>query len=274
MVKSALTLTALLFSSAVYAAPGSMDKVNTAKGEMLLEVTANGTASAKIIKVSASCEMKASAESKNAAMALLEKQQSDLTSALRDAGLSSAKLDFTAPAILSTEATAAMDAAVAADAAMAVASKSSKGPKNTMPKQEEPIPSISAYTRRVGLSTSSATEMRAIGSMIEQFGCTQDNRSFRNPLIELENPEGAKASAAKTAITSAKLQADNYAATLNMKVVRLLRVSEVGAIKELLGPGFEDFLREIKNDRGRQNPAINEMPVSATISVDFVLGPK
>jgi hypothetical protein len=73
MVKSALALSALLLSNAALAAPESLNKVDTSKSEMLLEVMANGTSSAKIIKVSTTCDMKVSAQGKSKAMALLKK---------------------------------------------------------------------------------------------------------------------------------------------------------------------------------------------------------
>jgi hypothetical protein len=75
-------------------------------------------------------------------------------------------------------------------------------------------------------------------------------------------------------VASVQTQAENYAAALNLKVIRLLRVSEVSAIREFLGSESEALLREMRNDRDRQNSVTNEMPVSASISADFVLGPK
>jgi hypothetical protein len=276
MVKTALALTAFLLSGAALAAPESINKVDTSKSEMLLEVIANGSSSAKIIKVSTTCDMKATAQGKSEAMALLKKQQDGLSKALSDAGLISAKLDFTSAATFSEESYAAAAAASAVDAAMAAATEASDvgAAATANVPAAEVAKSFVTYTRRVGISTGLATEMQEVRGIITEYSCDEDYRALRNTAIETEKPDLAKASAAKIAITSAKTQAENYASALNLKVVRLLRVSEVGAIREFFGPEVETVLREMRSDRDRQSFVTNELTVSVTISADFVLGPK
>ncbi len=269
MVKSVLALSVLLFSSAAIAAPESLNKVDTKNGEILLEVTAIGASSAKIIKVSTTCDMKVTAQSKSEAMAMLNKQQDDLANALRNAGLASAKLDFSAPEILTTDLYS--PAAAAAGAAAAAAMEATDA--GTVSTDDAAKPFVT-YTRRVGISTSLATEMQVVRGLLPQYVCEEDYRAVRNTIIELANPEAAKTAASKLAVASAQKQAENYAAALNLRVVRLLRISEVSAIREFLGSESEALLREMRNDRDRQNSVTNELPVSASISADFVLGPK
>jgi hypothetical protein len=193
-----------------------------------------------------------------------------LSKAIGDTGLSSAKLDFTDPEILMTDMYAPAATAVAAAMEVAVVGAEAVSTASTV---EDAKPFIT-YTRRVGISTRLATEMQVVRSLLPQYGCEEDYRAIRNTVIDLANPEAAKAAAARIAVASVQTQAENYAAALNLKVIRLLRVSEVSAIREFLGSESEALLREMRNDRDRQNSVTNEMPVSASISADFVLGPK
>jgi hypothetical protein len=282
MVRFAIALGAVLLSGAALAAPESLTKVDTDKGEILLEVQANGSALARIIKVSTICELRVSGSSKEDAQKLLKTTQNDLRSAFSKNGLSTAKLDFSAvPAMNKSEYAAAMAASVdyaadaAATAAEAAADAVAEGAAAAgAMAADAPLEPQITLTQNVGISAGSASEMQLAKAIFEEGGCNEDYRMARRPDIVLSEPDAAKAKATAEALQSAKMQAEHYAAALKMKVVRMLRVSESGAIREFLGSESEFIMREMSNDRLRGTPLSNDVPVTASIAVDFVLGPK
>jgi subtilisin family serine protease len=284
MVKSALALCAIFCSGAALAAPESLSKVRTDKGEVLLEVLATGVSVTKITKISTYCDIRVSAPEKDEAAKLLKKTEQDLANGMQAAGLNSAILDFSAPSIISGDrnefaaaaAAGAAATAVAAAGAAAAAAVGDAAINDTASNEGDyyrPRPMFN-NTRRVGVSTSSATDIQAARAVMSEFGCEEDYQFVRRPLIELADPSAAKSKATTAAIATAKAQAENYAAALDMKVVRMLRVSEAGAIREFLGSESDFIMQDMRNDRDRRTPVSNEVPVSASISIDFVLEPK
>jgi uncharacterized protein len=269
MVKSAIGIATLLASSALIAAPESLSKVDTAKGEILLELQANGAVMAKIAKVTIACDLGASGSTKAEAEKALQKAQRVMRGNYDAEGLGGATLDFSAPSTgassyeYATEAVTA--AASATDAAVgAVKAVSDDRLENT---------SV-ARKQRVGISVSSISEMELARSLFYESDCNEDYSSIRRPNIVLADVENAKITATTMAVDSAKAQAELYASALGKRVVRIIRVSETGAIKEFLGAESEFILQEMRGDRNRQQPVWNEMPVTASIAVDFALGPK
>ncbi|MEQ1538945.1 MAG: SIMPL domain-containing protein [Sphingorhabdus sp.] len=271
MVKSAIALATLLASTSLIAAPESLSKVDTTKGEILLEVQANGAVMSRIVKVTIACDLGASGSTKADAEQALQKKQQVVRQNFDAAGLGGASLDFSAPSTgasryeFATEAVAASAAASAADAAAdAIKAASDDHWENN---------SV-ARKQRVGISVSSMSEMELARSLFSESDCNEDYNSVRRPNIVLADVENAKIKATTMAIDSAKAQAELYASALGKRVVRIIRVSESGAIKEFLGAESEFILQEMRSDRNRQQPVSNEMPVTASIAVDFVLGPK
>ena len=268
MVKSAIALATLLASSALLAAPESLSKVDTAKGEILLEVQANGAIMARIERVTIGCDLGAAASTKAEAEQVLKKKQQVMRQNFDAAGLGGATLDFTALSIGANRyeyATVAVEAAAAAakavDAAKAASDNDWEKPGVTR-------------KQRVAISISSVPEMELARSLFAESDCDEDYNSTKRPSIVLADVDNAKITATSMAIEAAKAQAERYASALGKRVVRIIRVSETGAIKEFLGAESEFILQEMRSDRTRQQPVSNEMPVTASISVDFILGPK
>jgi hypothetical protein len=280
MVKSAVALGAMLLSGAASAAPESLAKVNTDKGEVLLEVLGTGVSTTKIVKVSTFCDLRVNAWEKDEATKLLKKAEQDLANGMRAAGVNSAILDFSAPSKMGSDRSgfAAATAAAAADAAVAgAAAAATDAAIDDVAATEEYVDNSAIQynnSRRVGVSTGSATTMQAARAVMSEFGCEEDYQFVRRPIFELADPGPAKAKATTAAIAMAKAQAEIYAAALNMKVVRMLRVSETGAIREFFGPESDFLMQEMRNDGNRGALLSNDVPVNASISVDFVLGPK
>lgn len=271
MVKPALALGAMLLSGAALAAPESLVKVNTYKGEVLLEVLATGTSTTKIIKVSTYCDLRVNAAGKDEAAKALTKAEQSLSNGLRAVGLDAAVLDFSLPTTMNVDQgfAASEVAAYAADAAAALSDAATDAVESLANAKTMVI-----LTRRVGISTASVIDMQAARAVFSESGCEEDYRMIRQPNVELAQPAAAKAKATTAAIAAAKAQAENYASALNMRVVRMLRVSETGAIREFLGSESDFILQEMRNDRDRRAPITDDVPISASISVDFVLGPK
>jgi hypothetical protein len=280
MVRTIAAFGALIYCTAAFAAPGSLSKVNTDKGEVLLELQSNGSVLAKIIAISTMCELSVSGEDKDKAQSELKKSQDTLREIFARNGLSSAKLDFSMPpvpneisyATAATTVEEATDAAVvgaaAAAAGVATASTGRAGSAAT-----ETYPSIS-LKQNVLVTVGSATEMQVARSLFFEAGCDEDYSSSRRPEVTLDDQPGAKARATAQAVQSARVQAENYAAALNLRVVRMLRISEVGVIREFLGAESDAFMQEIRFGRNRGALYANEMPVAVSVTVDFVLGPK
>lgn len=277
MVKSAISLAALLASTALIAAPESLSKVDTTKGEILLEVQANGAVMSRIVKVTIACDLGASGSTKAEAEQTLQKAQQVMRGNYDAAGLAAANLDFSAPSIRANEydypeEAAAANAAAAGAAADAAADRAADVVRASIDDDRLQIRVV--RKQRVAISVGSMADMEMARSLFAESNCNEDYSSTRRPNIVLADVENAKIKATTMAVDSAKAQAELYAAALGKRVVRIIRVSESGAIKEFLGAESEFILQEMRGDRNRQQPVSNEMPVTASIAVDFVLGPK
>jgi uncharacterized protein YggE len=289
MVKSVVALGALMLSGAALAAPESLMKVDTAKGEILLEVQGVGSSVAKIASISTACDLRTSGRNKGEARKQLIKAQDAMKAAFKANGLGTAKLDFSAlptnnafdgypvPIAIAaepqTEAVMAGDAAKEAAAAVgdAAAAAAADPRYDTMPVPREPWVDIN---QRVRVTLASAADLDMAQAVMGDSSCQEDYSMTRRPDILLADAAGAKAKATAMAISAAKAQAESYAAALGMKVVGMIRISEIGAIKEFLGAESDALMQEMRGNRDRNKPLTNDVPVSASIAVDFVLGPK
>jgi hypothetical protein len=270
MVKAALALCALSVSTVALAAPESLSKVDTAKGEILLEVQATGTAMRRISKVSTACNLRGSGVSKETALAALKKEQDALKDSFAKAGLGASALDFTAPPSANmNEYPMAIEVEEAASEAAEAAAEAA-GEAIYEPKRR---PSV-YYTQRVGITVTSMTAMEQARALMGETSCDEDYRSTRRPDIEIADAATGKTEATANALKAARAQADNYAAALGMKVIGMIRVSETGMIKEFLGAESEFWMQEFRAEMYRYRQVENEVPISANVLVDFVLGPK
>jgi uncharacterized protein len=264
MVKSVIALGALFASTALMAAPESLSKVDTAKGEILLEIQANGVVMAKITNISIACDLIANGSTKAQAEQALEKMKQAMRQNFDAAGLGSATLDFSASATNTDSYGYAVEAADAAAVAGEAVTTSQDGFENPRFGRKQ----------RVVISSALMAEVELARSLLNESRCDEDYGSNRRPNIVLDDVEGAKSSATAKAIESAKTQAERYASALGKRVVRIIRISETGAIREFLGAEADFFREEMGGSRNRQQPVNNEMPVTASISMDLVLGPK
>ena len=104
----------------------------------------------------------------------------------------------------------------------------------------------------------------------------------RNPIVvESVDPEGASRRARMQVMAEVRKRAESYADSMNMKVARVQRVSEVGELAGILGPELTKNFRRIAaneavKNRGALDPRLisNKVEVTEGLFVDFVLGPK
>ncbi len=265
MVKALFVLAALSVSSAAMAASESISKVDTGRGEVLLEMQATGIAQAKVVRVSTACNIRITATSEANAASIYEEKRMQMESAFQKAGLSPASLDFSAGRLLT-----GTDAIyVEADAA-AINDPSGEAEKasDTLPRRNL------SYSQLIGLNLASFKELQTARTVSSELGCDEEFRLQRRPDVQFSNADAAKSEATVNAINAAKQRAGVHAAALNMKVGRILRVSEVGQIQAFLGADADIFLSEIRKDRDFRTNMATELPISVSIMVDFVLSPK
>jgi hypothetical protein len=276
------------------AAAQSSFPVNTAKGEMLLEISATGISKQKAIKISSSCTITTEAETDAKSKQMLD----ELIAKIKSSGSSSVSFDFSQPpetifyASDSFAATAAVEAATdaaatAGDAAVEASdtqkhSKRSKKPvviESVTEDTEEPIPNMYGYKQKVVFSGIDADTFLRARNITQETSCDEEYSSSRFLKIEIADPKGAGNLAMQAAIADAKAQAQEYAALMGMNVVALARVSTSSEIRAFLGEQFStDLLREMRRDlfrRGETDPkSIENVDVEKNIKAEFILKAK
>lgn len=223
------------------------------------------------MKVSTACDLSATGSTKADAEKALANAQKSMRAGFNSAGLMSAVLDFSAPASIGSSYD--YPVAIARDIAAEPSIKAVPASDSIAPAKETSMPRIQLQ-KRVGISVGSATDMELARGVFQSSNCNEDYAFVRRPNVEMADPSLAQTEAKAKAITAAKKQAEEYAAALGMRVVRIIRVSEAGAIKEFLGPASDFIVQEMTRDRDRRAPVGNEVPVSVSITVDYALGPK
>jgi hypothetical protein len=272
------------------AAAQSSFPVNTAKGEMLLEISATGISKQKAIKISSSCTITTEAEADAKSKQMLD----ELIAKIKTSGSSGVSFDFSQPpeATLNESpsyaaAAAGEAAAVAGDAAVEAADtqKRSKRSKKAVVIEtvaedaEEPLPNMYGYKQRIVFSGIDADTFLRARTIAQESSCDEEYPSIRNPKIEIADPKGAGNLAMQAAIADAKAQAQEYAALMGMNVVALARVSTSNEIREFLGEQFtNEIFGEIRKDlyrKGEADPkSIENVNVEKNITAEFILKAK
>jgi uncharacterized protein YggE len=283
------TILALLCSTAtaLSATPGSMSQVDSNKGEVLLEVQATGVNKQKATKFLASCTLVGKGKTEALATSDLATQKDDLVKRLKARGIDRVTIDFSglptlamqedygdAYAVSTTTADAAAGAATAAgDAATAGAAVEAAVAAVKEPEK------VFALTQFLPVTLTSIKAYNDANFVISQSTCSGNEYAYMGyprfgSAIEIADRPAAQRAAKNQALVDAKVQADAYAAAMGLKVLRLVRVSESSALKEILGPEaniYQDLWNEYRGSRGT---VADEVSVSVSIWVDYVLGPK
>jgi hypothetical protein len=175
-----------------------------------------------------------------------------------------------AGAAVEAAAAAAMDAAAEADTA---AASDTAVAGAVVAAQKEPDEKYQ-FSQIVRISAASTADYALGLAVAKEVGCEEVYSSSRNPDIQLVDADGGSRAAIANAMDDARKQADIYAATLNMRVVRILRVSNVGMIKELFGTEVDKIMSEMLMGRNRDSWKNDSFPINKSVMIDFALGPK
>ncbi len=275
MVKTVLLSASALIAVPAIAASSSIDKIDLSKGEVLLEVQGEGQSMRKVTEFGTSCAISASAETADAAKIALDAKRAKLQKSVSGTKFlpQPAYLDENEWAIEAGEAVA--EAAVEAsevDAPVAPPAPvvESVGANSAKSWQTERF----SYRQQISISSSSLDSFLQVKTAISENDCDEDYQLRKRPILKLGDEAGGKKAAIARAITSARDKADSYATAMDMKVVRILRVSEVGAVREFLGADVDRIFGLMRDEMFRDYVLADTTPVSAAVTVDFVLAPK
>jgi hypothetical protein len=272
MVRTILAVMLLTIPISANAAMRTPLPDNSAKGEMILEVSASGTSKQKASKITSICYFTVEAETENDAKQLWEKNLATLQSSA-SGGISFDYVQL--PEIINTESD---DAATRAIEAVENAAAEAKGEPVTRRVVLPPSKKVE-YKQRVIFSGPDGNSFVRAKQIIEQIACEEEYPFSRNPTLEIADAKAAKKLAIQSAITNAKVQAQEYADVMNMQIVRLARISDAEGIKAFLGEELSnDLLRDIrKGALGRaaiDSKSIDDIEIIHNISAEFILKPK
>jgi uncharacterized protein YggE len=265
---------ATLMMPPLLATPGSMSQVDSRKGEVLLEVQATGINKQKATKFIASCSLEGKGKTEAAATADLAKKTDDLVQRLKARGIDRAAIDFyDQPSLTMKEDygegdSYAVKTTSASDAVKAAVERAVTGPEK-----------VFSLAQFLPITTTSVKAYNDANFAISQSACTGNDYSYmRYPrfgsAMDIDDRPGAQRAAKNLALADARAQADAYAAAMGLKVLRLVRISESSALKEILGPEANIY-QELWNEwRGARGVVSDEVAVSVSIWADYVLGPK
>jgi uncharacterized protein YggE len=277
--KHAFVCTALLFAQAATAAT----QVDTAKGQVLLELQATGSISQPADIVEISCTLAHRAVSLVEASAALAQKRAALATAIKAKGLDSASIRYDSEpkvpdyAIYDVEEYDDDDSGVeTVDAVNGAAARAGAAAANPS-RQKARV----RYTQIATLKLARLSQHIAAEAAMAEGKCGSSNISR----FAINDPEGATRKAKDLAVVEARKQAEAYATPLNLKVLRVARIAEYSPISALIGADVTDMamnvsavmLRGRDNDLGRLLPNqadIDQYETKKTIWVDFILVPK
>lgn len=101
--------------------------------------------------------------------------------------------------------------------------------------------------------------------------------AVEDPKLVLASDSAAHSRAVAAALTSARTKADAHAAPLGMQVLRISRISNeaAGGLASMYGPEYRQMTTAIMSNFGMGSVVEGDKVVtSASVYVDFVLGPK
>ncbi len=277
MIKAAILASCCVWATAISATPDSMSQVDSRKGEVLLEVQATGVNKQKVTKFLSSCNLEGKGQTEAAATADLAKKSDDLVERLKARGIDRAMIDFSGlPSLTMKEDYGEGDAySVRVVTAAAAAKAAVKGAEDAMGEPQK----VFSLSQFLPVTTTSVKAYNDANFAISQAACSGNDYSYmRFPrfgsAMDIADRPAAQRAAKNQALVDAREQADAYAAAMGLKVLRLVRVSESSALKEILGPEANIYQELWNAYRGSNDAAADEVSVSVSIWVDYVLGPK
>lgn len=215
-------------------------------GEVLLEVDGDGSVRTRadlvtlLVPVTSTAATAAAARSANAQLA------ARLSAAARSAGVAEADIQLVDPAgalgFIGNEFAGAMMAAEAA----------------AQPKQ--------SVRRSLEIRIRTPSNFPRVRDALEEAGAN----AVVEPTYALSDSRVARQGAKAQAVSNARADADSYARSLNMRVGRILRVSDRAGFNPYDPSTLQDMFRKAS---GMGNGSSDEVVTTARVSVDFALVP-
>ncbi len=267
-----LTLMAIVASTALGAVPiAAATQVDTAKGQVLLELQATGRVTQLADIVEISCTFGNRGATKDISLNALGEKRLKLAATLKAAGLDTAGLRFEKPAPDSYSYYTEEEDESGMSGPVAIAAKEASG-GDARPRVR--------FVQAATLKLSRLSQRQMAENAMAESKCG-------NPILSkfaINDMAEAGRKAKDNAIVEARKQADAYAKSLNLKVLRVARVSEYSPISALIGADASElaFTLGVMATGERQNQinrylsnAANEdeFLTMKTIWVDFVLAP-
>jgi uncharacterized protein YggE len=97
-----------------------------------------------------------------------------------------------------------------------------------------------------------------------------DAAVLQNPSYELSDDRSARNAAIADAMRNARLDAESYAASANMRVARILAIRDRAAQPSVF-PNYEEMIERFANLKGESQP---EVKTTASVVVEFALVPR
>lgn len=269
----AAALALALTAQAPLAAQTHVPTPPLATGEVLVEVSALGIVTAHADRATLSFSIRGTGDTTAAARTDAAQKVREVTALLRAQGVAEADIRIEpvtaypggAADAAMAEAQAAMNAAAAA-AQRAAAEVAGTNASEPAPEPEPTIFSAAAPTEVVVRNVASVTAILAALT-------DRHIELLQGANYALDDDSVPRRQARMQAMQKARADAETYAAALNMRIVRVARVTErLGmdvmslAATERMGSSFLPF------NMGRGNGA--ELPIVAAVGVDFVLAPR
>ena len=267
-----LGLALALTAQAPLAAQTHVPTQPLAQGEVLLEVNAIGVASARADRATLMFTIRGTGESDAAAQADAEGKIRDIRALLRAQGILEADIRIEPPSASGGDpadqamaaATAAMNDAAAAAQREAGMPASASG--QLPPPNDRPAASSAAAAEVV---VRSIDRLPAIMAQLNQHSVNL----LQGATYALSDDSGPRRQARLQAMEKARANAETYASALNMRVVRVLRVTERRGMDVMALAASDRSLGGLLGfSGGRGNRA--EVPSVAVIGVDFALAPR
>jgi uncharacterized protein YggE len=246
----------LALSSVVAAVPAAADGPISlpplAPGEVLLEVSAAGTVSTPATSATIALDVSADGDDDRAARGMLDMRLEQVRAAARAAGAAAADISVGSVRTGAAEIDFFNDLGA--------------GAMNTM---------TSDGGRARATVTIRLRGVAGVEPLRDRLGLI-DGASVGEPRYALDDDSAARREARADAVRRARADADAYAATMNMRIVRVLRVTERGGF-DLMSAMFGNeslFARQMEgrmSGRGRSDGRIETV---ALVGVDFALAPR
>ncbi|HZF95823.1 MAG TPA: SIMPL domain-containing protein [Allosphingosinicella sp.] len=244
----------LALSSVVAAVPAAADSPVSlpplGPGEVLLEVSAAGTVHTPATNAAIDVELSGHGDDDAAARRMLDEQIRQVSAAARAAGVAAGDIR------VGTVRTGGGEADILNDLASGTSTTTSGGRAST---------TVTICLRSLG----------GLERLRERLGLIE-GVSVGEPAYSLDDDSVARRQARADAIRRARADADAYAATMNMRIVRVLRVTERGGFDFMSAMfGNENLLvRQMEGRMGGRGSSGSQIETVALIGVDFALAPR